>query len=504
MNYFVSADIGTQGTKTAIVDERGSIVASSFKSSQLIREAGGVVTQDPDDMFRSVLDGMRATMEQSGLRLSDIAAIGLDGQMAGILGIDREWNAVTPYDSWLDSRCESEMPAIKAWGEEAVIQLTGCPVTYAHGPKKLWWKQRRPEVYARIAKFLVPSAYVAGKLAGLKAEDAFIDHTHLHFTGFADTERKAWSERLLQAFDMDGAKLPRIVRPWDIIGSLQPAYAELAGLRAGIPIVAGCGDTAAATFGAGMVRPGRLLDIAGTASVLSCAVSDYRPDTETRTLIYARSVLPELWAPLAYISGGGECLAWFRRMAAEGAAAEKTFDELNRAAETVQAGCDGLLFIPHLGGRTCPNDTSLRGSWLGLNWAHDRAAMYRAILESIAYEYKLYMNVLERLTGPVGCTFGTVVGGGASGELFNRIKADVLGVPLRTLTCGDSALAANAAIAGYGIGLYADLADTAESFLTYGDRSYEPDAEANRGYERFAERYRMALEDMSAFYRKWK
>lgn len=499
MNYFISADIGTQGEKVALVDERGRIAAAAFRPSKLIRRAGGSVEQNPDDMFESVLLGIRETMERSSVPPSAVAAISLDGQMAGILGIDGNWEAVTPYDSWLDSRCESEIPAFREWGEASLIRITGCPVTYAHGPKKRWWKRFRPDVYNRIAKFVVPSAFVAGKLAGLTARDAFIDHTHLHFAGFADVSAMEWSGELLREFGMDADKMPRIVRPWDVVGKLKREYAERTGLPEGIPIMAGCGDTAAAAFGAGLTRPGRLLDIAGTASVLACAVEGYYPDTETKTLIYARSVLPDLWAPLAYINGGGECLAWYRRLIGAGSPAEPSYDELNRLAESVEPGCDGLLFIPHFGGRVCPNDTDMRGSWLGLNWAHDRASMYRAMLEAVAFEYKLYLNVLERLSGPIGYSGATVVGGGAGGELFNRIKADVLGVPLRTLAKSDSALTGNAAIAGYGIGLYADLAEAAESFVAF-DRLYEPDAERVRTYSGFAERYRLALEGMSELY----
>lgn len=499
--YFVSADIGTQGTKTAIVDERGRIASSSFKPSKLQRLPGGAIEQDPEEMFRSLLEGIREAVETFGGARTEIAAIGIAGQMAGILGIDAEWNAVTPYDSWLDSRCESEMPAIKAWGEEAFIRITGCPVTYAHGPKKLWWKNRRPEAYARIRKFVVPSAYASGRLAGLRAEDAFIDHTHAHFAGFADVAKLEWSETLLSAFGMDGGRMPRIVRPWDVVGKLRRDYAEATGLPEGVPIVAGCGDTAAAAFGAGLTRGGRLLDIAGTASVLSVAVDAYRPDAETKTLIFARSVLPELWSPLAYINGGGECLAWFRRLVAAEREEDVTFDALNELARQAPPGSDGLLFVPHFNGRVCPNDTDLRGGWLGLNWAHDRGAMYRAILESIAYEYKHYLTILERLAGRIDYAFATVVGGGAKGALFNRIKADVLGVPLRALAGNDGALAGIAAIAGYGIGRYGDLAGTVESFLEYGTE-YLPDPANRDVYAKQAGRYAVAVEGLSALYGK--
>ncbi|MBB6693848.1 hypothetical protein H7B90_20835 [Cohnella xylanilytica] len=497
--YIVSADIGTQGTKAAIVSEKGAVVASSFRPSRLIRGAGGRVEQDPEEMLVSVVESVREALEASGVPAGQVAAIGLDGQMAGILGIDREGNAVTPYDSWLDTRCESAMPQIRAWGEEAVIRITGAPVTYAHGPKKLWWKRERPDVYKRIAKFVVPSAYVAGRLAGLTADEAFVDYTHLHFSGFADVEAMRWSPELTGAFGLDPAKLPAIVRPWDIVGRLRADYAAAAGLAAGTPIVAGCGDTAAASFGGGLVRPGQLLDIAGTASVLACCVDRYNPDAETKTLLFARSVVPGLWAPLAYINGGGECLAWYRALVSPDEAAALPFDELNRMAEGVAPGSDGLLFVPHFGGSVCPNNADLRGAWLGLNWSHGKAAMYRSILESIAYEYRSYLDILERLAGEIPYRQVNAAGGGAKSALFNRIKADVLGIPVRTLRSVDSALTANAVIAGYGVGLFGDLAATAESFLAYGD-VYEPEPGSRERYAAPARRYRQAVDALAALY----
>lgn len=499
-SYLVTADIGTQGTKTALIGEDGEIAATAFQPSNLIRKPGGHVEQNPDELLSSVVSGIREVLRKSEVPPGSVAAIALDGQMAGVLGIDRHGDAVTPYDSWLDTRCAAYMPEMKAWGEDEIIRLTGCPVTYAHGPKVLWWKNERPDVYARIAKFVVPSAYVAGKLAGLKAERAYIDYTHLHFAGFGNSKKAAWSDSLLKAFAVDLDRMPDIVNPWDRIGGLTTAYARETGLLAGTPIVAGCGDTAAATLGAGIVRPGQMFDVAGTASVLSCCVDVYSPDVPNRTLLYARSVLPGLWTPLAYINGGGQCLAWFRD---QFASRETTFDELNRLAEQAAPGSGGLLFIPHFGGRVCPNNPDLRGSWLGLDWSHGTGEMYRSIMESIAYEYSYYADTLARLAGTVEYTGVRVVGGGARSALFNGIKSDVLGIPYETLSVTDTALLAGAVIAGYGVGLYRDMAETASRFAAM-EASFRPDAGRRETYRRAALRYRTALDGLTDLYRKLK
>lgn len=492
-DYAIAVDLGTQGTKASLVAADGKLLGTAFVPSNLIRPAPGRVEQDPDEMFGSVVSAIRSAMDGSRVPSERVAAIGIGGQMAGVLGIDADWRAVTPYDSWLDSRCEAAMPLIRDWGEAAYIGITGSPVTYAHGPKILWWRRERPEVYRAIAKFLVPSAYVAGRLAGLRAQDAFIDHTHLHFTGFADVRKMAWSDELLAAFGIDGDKMPAIVRPWDIVGGLTDSHAAAAGLLPGTPIAAGLGDTAAAMLGAGIARPGLLFDVAGTASVLSCCTAEYRPDTDGKTLIYARSALSDLWTPLAYINGGGQCLAWYKRLTGLG------YDELNALAEAAQPGCGGLTFIPHFGGRVCPNTPELRGSWTGLAWSHERGELFRSILESVAYEYKHYLGTLERLVGQSAYEAVHVAGGGARSALFNRIKADALGIPYRPLHAEDTALIGAALVAGHGVGLFPDLAASAERFAAPGE-TIEPDAGRYSLYAAAASRYRRTVDGMQALY----
>jgi len=499
-HYFISIDIGTQGTKIALIQEQGTIVARSFIPSLLIQSERGAIEQNPDDMFSSVLDGIRNVMEQTNIAPQSVLAIGMDGQMAGIMGIDRQGEAVTPYDSWLDTRCEKYIPLIKNWGEEEFIRITGCPVTYAHGPKILWWKHEKPEAYGRIAKFVLPTSYIAGRLCELAADEAYIDYTHLHFSGFADVLKMTWSDVLLEAFQIDRDKMPRIVYPWDVVGNLSKRNAELCGLIEGVPVVAGCGDTAATIFGAGITSNGQLLDVAGTASVLSCCVDEYSADVDSKTLIYARSILPGLWTPLAYINGGGQCLAWFKELLTR-QGDPVSFDELNEGAAGQSVGSDDLYFIPHFSGRVCPNNPFLRGSWFGMKWSHNSYHLFRSILESIAYEYKVYLDTLSQLVKDIPFTQVTVVGGGARSDLFNSIKADVLNVPYAKLDNNDTALLANAVIAGYGVGFYDSLSGTMERMVQTSHQVL-PQSNHHTQYVTYASNYNKLLQCLTPIYQE--
>lgn len=482
-NYLIGIDIGTQGAKTSLFDTDGNTIAESFEASRLISPSPGIVEQDADEIYFSVLHTIREVMEKSGADPKKVSAIGMDGQMAGIMGIDHDWNAVTCYDSWLDTRCGKYIDIIKQRAEESVIRITGCPVTYAHGPKILWWKHERPEIYKRISKFIMPTAYVAGRMTGLKAPQAYIDYTHLHFSGFGDVLKLEWSDELLGIFSIDKNKMPEIVEPWKIVGYLKSGAAAECGLIEGIPVVAGCGDQAATSLGAGVTQKGIAFDVAGTASVFSCCVDTYNPDAKNKTLLFPRSIIPGLWIPLAYISGGGLCIKWFRdQLTGKKATAE--LSELDNEAVLVPPGSEGLIFIPHFSGRTCPNDPDVRGSWIGLNWAHARGHMYRAVMEGIAYEYACYLNILKELMGEVSFSSVLAVGGGAKSNVFNTIKSDTLGIPYTTLNKGDTATFGSAVTAGYGVKIYQDFKTPVERQATH-EHLINPDAAKHEKYREY-------------------
>lgn len=497
--YLIAIDIGTQGTKTALFDGELTIVATAFEPSRLISPAAGTVWQEADDLYFSCVRTIKTVLEKAQAAPKDIAAIGIDGQMAGIMGIGRDGEAATPFDSWLDTRCEKYVLRMRAEAGKEIIRLTGGPVSFAHGPKILWWKHEQPEAYKRVAKFVLPHAYVAGKMAGLTAEEAYVDHTHLHFSGFADNGQKKWSKELLEAFDVSADKMPRIVSPFQVIGKTTAAFAKEAGLVEGIPVAAGCGDTAASTFGAGMQRPGMLLDCAGTASVLSCVTDVFRPDIEHETMTVMRSPVDGLFSPLAYLGGGGMCIRWFRDQLSGKPAA--SYDELQEEARAVAPGPENPLFIPHFSGRALPNDPTIKGGFIGLDFKHMRGDMYRAVLESVAYEYHYYLGILKELYPHASFTRCLTIGGGAQGELFNQIKADVLGLDVQTLKAEDTSLLGTAAIAGASVGLVEDCqgkiaAKTVESKL------YRCDPAKHEMYEGLAGRYLQAVAAFSDFFQE--
>lgn len=459
MAVLVGIDIGTQGTKAAAFDADGTLLASAFEASRLARPKPGVVEEDPGRQYASVCRTIEECVEKGRIKPGAVAAIGIDGQMAGVIGVAADGKHVTPYDSWLDTRCGPMIERMLAEAGPEIIQKTGGPPSFNHGPKKLWWQKERPADFKRIAAFVQPGAYAAMRLCGLAGNAAFIDYTYLHFSGFADTARGTWDEDLCKAFRFERAKLPRIVAPEEVVGTLTAAAARACGLGAGVPVVAGCGDTAASLLACGATKPGICVDVAGTASVFAASCSAFTPDAKEGLLSCARSVTPGLWHPYAYVNGGGMNIEWFRGIFAPAGKAGRTAAQpadiaaLDRLAAAVEPADDLPLFVPHLAGRNSPPQPHLRGAWTGLTHAHGVGELYRAVLEGVALEYAVYMAAIRRLLPTAKLDELRVTGGGAASTVWNRIKADTLQLPVRPVVESEGAPAGAAIVAGWGTGL---------------------------------------------------
>jgi xylulokinase len=493
--FLIGVDLGTSGSKAALFQVDGKLVAESSVEIPIYTPKPGTVEQDDHDFLLSASKTIQSCIQQSGVDPAEIAAIAFDSQMAGVGLIDENFQPAARFDSWLDMRCQPYIEMVDRECGELVTKLTGCPPTCDHGPKMLWWKNERPDVYARTARFVMPGTYVAGQLAGLKPDQAFIDYTYIHFSGFADAEKGTWSKILCDRFGLDMEKLPRIVAPWDIIGEVNDRGAKLTGLKVGTPIAAGAGDTAANALGAGIVKPGMLFDVAGTASVLAGCTDSYLADIKHRALLTMRSVIPGLWNPLAYIGGGGIALRWFRdqfynkQRNQELPVEESLYPEMIKMAENIPPGADGLLFSPHLGGRICPSSPQMRGAWLGVSWSHTQAHFFRAILESIGYEYAYYLSILRESLPNLELVQARAVGGGAKSTVWNQIKADILGVPYQRLSGNEFGTWGAAMIAGKASGLISDLADHAvRTALPDGSPSI-PNMENHERYKPVVARY---------------
>ncbi len=491
----IGVDLGTSVVKAALYSPDGVALATAEQVTTLRQPAPGVAEQDPDEFVAAALSVIRDVVAQSGSAPSAVAAIAFAGQMGGLLGIDASWQAITPwYVSTLDTRYVPYVARMEAQAGPAMLALGGAlPIA---GPRMLWWHEAHPGLDARIAKVLILANYVAGRLAGLTAEQAFVDPSYLTWFGLSDTARRAWAPELIERVGLDGGKLPRIVPAATRIGSLSAAAAAACGLRAGVALVAGAGDQVAGFLGAGLVDAGQVIDVAGTFPVLATALDRFLPGARGATFQALAGPLDAApWYAMMYIGGGGLTHRWFVENFGGGSEGTASYAALDAQAATIAPGADGLIFLPHLGGRTSPVDADQRGAWLGITWTHRPAHFYRAVLESIAYDYAGALAELRELVPALRVDAVRVIGGGARSALWNRIKADVLGVPYVPLRRHDVTTWGCAILAGHAAGIFPDMAEVARRSVEQGEM-VAPRPAVTAYYAGYVQAYQQALADL--------
>jgi xylulokinase len=488
--YIIGIDVGTQGTKTGIFSENGKCCAIAFEKSKLHRPLAGMVEENPEDQVNTAYITIQKCMNQSGISPSVIAGIAICGQMAGIIGIGENGKAITPYDSWLDTRCSPYIAQMEEMAGDEILTKSGCAPSFNHGPKILWWKHKKPEIFKQIKAFVQPGAYIAMRFCGLTAKDAFIDNSYLHFTSFANNKLKSWDADLCERFNIDIRILPEIVSSSKIVGELTSKSAGLAGLVPGIPIIAGCGDTAASFLAAGAIEEGICVDVAGTASVFAATASSFKADVKNKILGCGQSIINDIWYSYAYINGGGMNLEWFKNeiLSFYNNKIELSFEALNNLASAIKPQLDDPIFIPHLGGQACPSHSSLRGAWIDLSWSTTSPLLYRSILESVALEYCTYKNSLVLLYDNYPFKELRVTGGGEKSELWNQMKADYLGIKVVQIRQNEGAPLGAALLAGFGIGLFKNIHTVIHQWVQTKNEFY-PDLEMHSFYTERHKKY---------------
>jgi len=320
-----------------------------------------------------------------------------------------------------------------------------------------WLLNNERDLVARSKKVVTAAHYVMGKFGGLSARNAFVDWSHLSgwVIGF-DARKRDWSERQLELLGLPRELLPEVRRPWDVVGALTRSEAGKLGLAEGTPLVAGGGDMQQSCLGSGVVEPGVCSDVAGTASNFNYSVGEFKREiTDRKVLMLAMHTLGDQYLYWAVVPGGGLSLRWLRDSVVGRTGDEGFYDRMNELASRAAPGADFSLFFPYIQGRVSPFWANASAAWLGFYGSSDGGTLWRSMMEGIAFEYLMWIDILRE----AGVRPKRVVGqgGGSKSRLWNQIKADVFGVPYVTLKNREQAVMGNALLAAYGVGDIADL-----------------------------------------------
>jgi xylulokinase len=473
-------DVSTTGVKALLVDERGGVVASASVAHESFAPHPLWSEQLPAEWWDGAVSAIRRALAESGAAGASVRAVGLTGQMHGMVALDRGGAVLRPAILWNDQRTAAECDEIRARvGRERLIATTGNDaLTGFTAPKILWTRNHEPEVYAHIRHILLPKDYLRLRLTGEYAMDKADGSGTLLF----DLACRDWSSEILDALDLPSSWFPPTFEGPAATGMVSPEAAAATGLPAGIPVVGGGGDQAAQAVGVGAVTPGVLAVTLGTSGVIFATTGSPVVEPQGRLHAFCHAV-PGRWHLMGVMLSAAGSLQWLRDTVAPGV----PFDDLVSEAATAPAGSDGLLFLPYLTGERTPYpDPLARGAWVGLTARHTRAHLTRATLEGVAFGLRDMLGLMREAGMPVPAR-ARVSGGGARSALWRAIIASALDIGLDLPASTEGAAYGAALLAGVGAGVWPDVDAAAASIAV--TPGAEPDTADDARYDTLYERY---------------
>lgn len=487
--YLIGIDVGTSGTKTLLSDADGRIAARATVDYPLHAPRPAWAEQDAEDWWNAAVEGIRRVLNEASVRPEDVAGIGVTGQMHSSVLLDAAGRVVRPPILWCDGRTTAECRQIEAdvGGRARLIELTGNPALEGFtAPKLVWLRNHERASYDRIKTVMLPKDYIRYRLTGEIATDV----SDAAGTLLYDVRRREWSSPVVESLGLDPAWLPRVAESAEVVGAVTQAAAELTGLNAGTPVVAGGADNTCGAIGAGVVRPGQALVSIGSSGVVFVPTEEPRlhPDGIVHTFVHS---VPDTWYVMGVTLAAGLSLRWVRDELGhleQGAARlldADAYDLLSAQAAQAPAGSAGLYFLPYLTGERTPHaDSSARGVWFGLSTSHKRAHLIRSVFEGITYSLRDALDAIRAMGVDVAEV--RLVGGGARSTFWHQLTADVLGVAAARMQMDEGPGFGALLLAGVGSGVFNDIFEATERTVRLRD-SVQPDAAAARDYaERFA------------------
>ncbi|MDR0342130.1 MAG: hypothetical protein LBI49_03280 [Nocardiopsaceae bacterium] len=490
MGYVIGIDVGSQSVKAVLCSPEGDTVATATHPCSMDHPRSGWSEQDPAQWREGIRATVHSLLARPALRPGEVTHLGLACQVDGVVPVDDRMSPLRPAIIWLDRRAERQARELEErLGAAETFRLSGLNPDASHiAPKIMWLRDTEPEVYLSARLFPPVAGYLTGWLTG----HAVQDHANASSTLLYDVRTREWSPELLKAADIDPRLLAPIQPAHELAGHLTGQAAAELGLPTSCQVVTGTGDDHAAALGAGVVAPGAIADVTGTAEPVAAAATGPVFDEERLVETHAHAVDGTLLVENPGFVSGGSTM-WLAR--ALGCSQEDTFT----CAEAAPPGSDGVIFLPALSGATAPRwNDRMRGVFHGLSMNHDRCHLSRAVLEGCTYALR---DITDRLSS-LGLGGGElrVVGGGCRIELWLQVKADVTGLPVREVLVPEPTALGAAMLACVGAGAYPDTVAAAAQMTRLAHTCREPDPARAEAYQLAYARYQRvfdALEELA-------
>jgi len=458
MKTFVLAhDLGTTGNKATLYDREGCNVGSAFHGYGTRYDHTNWAEQNPEDWWQAVCISTRKLLAEANVKPDEIGCIVFSGQMMGCVALDKSARPLREAIIWADQRAVDQ---VRWLGErispERVYRITGHRLSASYSLLKiLWLREHQADIYHATYKFMHAKDAIVARLTG----EFVSEPSDASGMNLFDLEQATWSESILEAAQLNSTKLPRIRASMDVVGNVLPQVAEEAGVVAGTPVVIGGGDGVCAAAGAGVLREGSAFNYIGSSSWISLATNRPIFDPQFKTFTFAH-LIPGMFCPTGTMQTAGGAYQWTRDQLGlpEIEAAKEQgispYELLNAMAEKSPIGAKGLIFLPYLLGERSPWwNPYARGAFIGLTIRHTREDMVRAVLEGVTLNLRLILEAFTTEGAQIEAM--RVIGGGARGRFWNRLMADIYGIPIHRLAVLEEATSMGAAlVGGVGVGLY--------------------------------------------------
>ncbi|MBU1333481.1 MAG: xylulokinase [Alphaproteobacteria bacterium] len=434
---YLGIDIGTSGVKALLIDEHGRALGeASAAAVEPVRPHPGWSEQNPADWWNATLAAVDKLKQSHPSELASVRGIGLSGHMHGATLLGKNDEVLRPAILWNDGRSAAECKEMEA-ALPSLRQLAGnIAMPGFTAPKIAWVRKHEPQVYEKIAKVLLPKAYVRLLLTGEHVEDM----SDAAGTLWLDVGKRDWSDELLAVTGLDRSHMPRLVEGSEVSGNLKRDLAQRWGMDGLVVIAGGAGDNAASACGIGAIRPGEGFVSLGTSGVLFVSNERFSPNTEGAVHAFCHAI-PDTWHQMGVILSATDSLNWLSKITGQKQA------ELSGAAEAQFKGPGEEIFLPYLSGERTPhNNAGARGSFVGLSHSSDTARLAQAVMEGVTFAFRDSQRVLHDAGTKIDRLLA--VGGGSKSALWLKMIATNLDMEIALPEDGDFGGALGAARLG--------------------------------------------------------
>lgn len=502
-SYMIGLDYGTGGGKACIINEDADVLAYSFQEYPIYMDRPSWSEHDPENYWTLACETIKECVEKANVSPADIKGIGISSAQPCMVMVDREFQPINRAYNLMDRRAVKEVEWLRDHvGVEEVFKINGNRIEdYPTMVNIMWEKKNRPEDYKKIWKILTIDGFVRLRMTGAAA----MSYSHGGFWGVAyDIHKKEFNQELMDKLGLEMSLMPDLYPCEHIVGVLTEKAAAELGLVPGIPVCAGQVDCNAGFVGGGAITPGDVQINLGTCGVMG-VVNDSK---EFIDLVcndpYTTNSCND-FISIAVVLTGGQVLRYLRDNFCQMECATAklicdmdVYDIMNKEAEKIPAGSEGLIVLPYLmGERTVLWDAYARGTVFGLSMHHTKGHLIRAFMEGVAYA--LYDNYRLMLEKGIKANAPIILNeGGAKSKLWRRIITDVFNVPTAFVENRVGAPYGDAILAGVSVGVFEDFSIAKEKvkYIDY----MEPDAEAHERYMNYFEIYRKLYEHLKDDY----